>query len=217
MRSFVAATFAFVLALAAPSRASGPPQPPREDCPTADPDSSQVTVIFEGAARGVGVRDVVTIAPDGRGDTFASQGITVTLVAKYATGVPAAWIPRQAIVLWASGLCVCPGGNFADEATNIDGRTTFHGTLAGGGFASGLQVYVDGVRVGDVPLRINSPDLNADCAVDGSDLSALAVHLGSRAGEPRYTLAADFNEDGSVDASDLSCLAIFLRSRCAPW
>jgi len=195
--------------LVATTWAGGPPAAARPDCPIADPDSSILTVTFE-----IPGRDVVTIVPDGRSETLAANGISIVAVVKYLSGVPAAGIPSQEMVLFNPGLCLCPGGNIADAPTDITGRTTFRGMLQGGGSCESLQMYVDGVLLGSFPIRVNSPDLNADCAVDGGDICAFAPRLGTRVGNPGYTFAADFNEDGAVDAGDLSRLASSLGARC---
>jgi len=195
--------------LAATTWAGSPPPSSRLDCPLADPDSSILTVTFETPDR-----DVVTITPDGRSETLSGNGISVVVVVKYPTGSPAAGIPPQEIVLYNPGLCVCPGGNIADVATDPNGKTTFSGAILGGGSCQSLQVYVDGIRLGTLPIRINSPDLNADCAVDAGDVSSFAPLLGTRLGNPGYAFAADFNEDDAIDAGDLSKLVSALGSRC---
>jgi dockerin type I repeat protein len=65
-----------------------------------------------------------------------------------------------------------------------------------------------------VPVRVNSPDSNADCGVDSGDLVRFASHLGSREGEPRYSFCFDFNADGGVDQSDLCILASVYSTVC---
>lgn len=116
--------------------------------------------------------------------------------------------------LFHPGLCLCPGGSFADAPTDTNGRTTFTGAIFGGGCVEQLDVYVVGIWLGTVPVRVNSPDSNADCGVDSGDLVRFASHLGSREGEPRYSFCFDFNADGGVDQSDLCILASVYSTVC---
>ncbi|MCZ6727432.1 MAG: GDSL-type esterase/lipase family protein [Acidobacteria bacterium] len=50
-------------------------------------------------------------------------------------------------------------------------------------------------------------DINKSCRVDGVDLLIVALALGSRNGEARYSKAADLNNDGKVDGLDVAQLA----------
>lgn len=50
-------------------------------------------------------------------------------------------------------------------------------------------------------------DINKSCRVDGTDLLIVALALGSRNGEARYSKAADLNDDGKVDGLDVAELA----------
>lgn len=150
--------------------------------------------------------DCVTILPGGSGETFAATGITIRVHLVDAGMNPMWGVPAQDIVLYDSGLCLCPGGNIADFPTDVTGTTTFSGTLSGGGSASSLTVYAMGVLIGTLPIKINSPDtgLASPCAVDASDLSAWSTARGATVGQANYSLSLDFNEDGAIDASDLS-------------
>src|SRR5262249_45553298 len=106
------------------------------------PDSSYCTVAFTNPAK-----DRITISPAGTGDTFAGTGITIRVFLKNCQGAPLVGVPLQEIVLFNSGLCICPGGNIADAATDMNGMTGFSGTLRGGGCVESLQVFADGVRL----------------------------------------------------------------------
>jgi hypothetical protein len=119
-------------------------------------------------------------------------------------------------VIFNLGLCICPGGNIADAATDINGHTTFTGTIRGGGCVENLQVYADGVGIGSALLvKTNSPDLvpASPCAVDASDLASLASKLGIPL---QYNICFDYNESGppTIDASDLAFFASLLGAQC---
>jgi hypothetical protein len=153
-----------------------------------------------------GTKDRVTIAPGGA-ESLADAQITIRVVVKNGANAPFVGIPAEEIVLWNPSLCICPGGGFADAPTNIDGVTTFTGTIRAGGCAEYLSVFVTGVYIGDVPVKTNSFDTvsASPCAVDASDLAELASRLGSA---NRYTACLDYNESGppTIDASDLAAL-----------
>ncbi len=52
-----------------------------------------------------------------------------------------------------------------------------------------------------------SPDVNADDAVDGLDILAVAVSNGSSTGEPRFNVNTDLNRNGMTDGDDLVNMA----------
>lgn len=160
-------------------------------------------------------KDRVTIAPNGAGETFAATGITIEVYLRNCSGAPLVGVPRQEVVIYNSGLCICPGGNVSDAATDINGMTTFSGTIAGGGCVENLQIFADGVLICTIPVKTNSPDHvpASPCAVDGSDLSSLAVVLGNIAA---YNICYDYNESGppTIDGSDLSFFATLLGAGC---
>src|SRR5262245_38831603 len=81
------------------------------------PDSSYVTVQYATA------KDRVTISPNGNGETFAANGITIKVYLKNGAGAPLAGIPATEVILHSSALCICPGGNIADAATDLNGAT----------------------------------------------------------------------------------------------
>lgn len=175
----------------------------------------------------------VTIAPDGRGETFSNAngvaepdglpdiGIEITL--RNMNNQPIPGIPSNMILLWNSALCICPGGNLADAATNINGVATFTGTLIAGGCVSNLQVWAEGQYIctlssAGVTVKTNSTDYahqgTSPCFVDASDLSYLATILGTPAAG---LICSDFNEQGAnIDASDLAYFAFFLGADCPP-
>jgi hypothetical protein len=171
---------------------------------------------FEGDYNRGQPYNVVTIAPGGNGETFAAMGIMIDVFVRGCANQPIPGIPRQDILLVNSNLCICPGGNVADHATDLDGRTSFSGTLAAGGCVPSLTVFVDGVGVATLAVRTNSPDAlpASPCAVDASDFSAVVSRRGSHVGEDNYTICHDYNEDGYIDASDLAFFASRLGTSC---
>jgi acyl-CoA thioesterase I len=50
-------------------------------------------------------------------------------------------------------------------------------------------------------------DIDQNGRVDGIDLVDLALHFGTRRGDPRYLSRADLNGDGLIDGTDLAMLA----------
>lgn len=184
------------------------------------PQLSYCTVVFTRTYDGLyqpGLPyDYVTIAPNGAGETFSGTGIGIRVYLKNCNGAPLAGVPAQEIVLYHGNLCICPGGNIADHATDINGMTSFFGTMRAGGCADQLTVFADGVPIGALPVKVNSPDRipASPCFVDPSDLAHLAAALGSEAGEANYTICLDFNEDGYVDSSDLSFFASLRGAEC---
>jgi len=175
------------------------------------PDSSYCAINFANPTR-----DRITISPNGGGDTFAGTGITVRVFLKNCTGAPLVGVPAQEVVIFNSALCICPGGNIADAATDANGMTTFSGTIRGGGCVESLTIFADGVAICTRnDLKTNSPDHvpSSPCFVDAGDLAGLAAVLGS---VPGYTICKDYNESGppTVDASDLAFFASLLGAAC---
>ncbi len=163
--------------------------------------------------------NVLTVDPAGRGESLESAGITLRVRMLCNRGTPespnfqpVAGMPAQEIQLYAPELAYCVP-LMASTPTDQDGWTEFHGTYQAGGCAEHVQVWAEGYFMADIPLRINSPDTGVASPgrVDGSDLAALATHLGR---PDRYSICFDFNEDGSTDASDLACFALSLGNGC---
>ncbi len=184
------------------------------------PDSSYVTVQYATA------KDRVTISPNGNGETFASNGITIKVYLKNCNGAALAGVPAQEVVIFNGALCICPGGNIADAATDLNGATAFSGTIRGGGCASSLTVFADGIglpqKIGPgaptppfslTPVKTNSQDAlpSSPFFVDAGDLGSLASKLGVPA---NYTICSDWNEDGAIDASDVGSFAQQLGAAC---
>jgi hypothetical protein len=166
------------------------------------PDSSYCIVSFATT------KDRVTIVPNGPGETFRGTGITIRVCLKNCEGEPLVSVPAQEIVIYNSSLCICPGGNVADAATDPNGWTSFSGTIRGGGCAESLTIFADGMALCNIPVKTNSPDAPpaSPCGIDASDLSAIS----SRLGRPDlYSICFDYNESGppTIDSSDLGFFA----------
>ena len=158
--------------------------------------------------------DFVTVSPSGGGETFSATGITIRVYLKNCQGEPLVGVPAQEIILFNSGLCVCPGGNTADSSTDLNGCTQFSGTIRAGGCVTSLTCFADGVSIGIIPVKINSQDrvTSSPCVVDADDLGGMVFRLGK---PERYSICFDFNETGTtIDASDLAAFASVFGVRC---
>jgi hypothetical protein len=58
-----------------------------------------------------------------------------------------------------------------------------------------------------------TPDISADCMVDGWDLNAIARAWNSVSGDSRYIATADLDGDGLVGPYDLVVFATYFASR----
>lgn len=186
------------------------------------PDSSYIRVTFtslkaQPASRLPPTR-YITISPDGSGDTFAGNGILIEAWLKNSSGAALEGVPADEVTLFSSALCLCPGGNIADAATDSDGRTTFTGTIRGGGCAASLVVFAGGSAIGVTSGGLDNVAVNSwdhvpasPCFVDAGDLAGLATRLGVPA---NYTICSDFNEDGFIDAGDIASFAARLGAAC---
>jgi hypothetical protein len=174
------------------------------------PDSSYCAINFANPTR-----DRITISPNRGGDTFAGAGITVRVFLKNCTGAPLVGVPAQEVVIFNSALCICPGGNIADAATDANGMTTFSATIRGGGCVESLTIFADGVQLCNTPLKTNSWDwIHSPCFVDAGDLAALSARLRSAVGQPNYNICFDWTEDGFIDSSDVASFASHLGEAC---
>lgn len=106
----------------------------------------------------------------------------------------------------------------ADHNTDANGETIFANPLAGGGWTEDpIWVYLNGSPATDpggwvfppVPLRFNSPDINADGEVNLTDL---AFFSGDFFGTYHYR--SDFWWDGVLNLSDLAQMALGYGTSC---
>lgn len=174
--------------------------------------------VYTGSYRPGESYDTVTIRPDGRGETFEGLGISLRLQVTCGDfdqpiGPPLAGIPAEQVVLYSSLVHFC-SPKYADHETDAEGWTEFTGTIAGGGCAPSLDLYVDGVFQRTLPIRINSTDTGSVTPgfTDEGDLAALAERLGVR---DAWDICFDYNESGApIDASDLAYFAAALGGAC---
>ena len=139
---------------------------------------------------------------------------TVTLTVIDGLMNPVANFPFEDLWLESQdgGMAFCPGGTVADQDTDAQGRTYFRSPL----FAGGSSTTVIGVRVNgdwlggrELPLWVNSPDLNGDLRVDLLDIGAFATgFFGS------YVYRIDFNFDGVINLGDVRYLALGIGAQC---
>jgi len=172
--------------------------------------------VFEGTYRPGEPYDVLTIDPAGNGESLEEMGITLRVRLRCEwSGLFLVGLPAEDIILFSSQLCMCSGWKPADGPTDSNGWTTFSGTIRGGGCATHLDLFADGIAAARIPIRINSPDTAtaSSCHVDASDLAALAERLGR---PESYSICFDYNESGppTIDASDLAFFASRLGSQC---
>lgn len=191
------------------------PQGVRGDivCPDSSYATVQFTRTFTGHYRNGEPYDVVTIGPGGV-ESFADAGIIIRVYLRNCQGAPLPGVPPQEVVLFNSMLCLCPGGNIADAPTDANGCTSFSGALSGGGYATSLLVFADGIQIGSLPVTVNSPEVH-DCYLDIDDFAAWAQYYGAESGvQASYSVRWDWNEDGFIDLSDLAFLSRFYLRSC---
>ena len=125
----------------------------------------------------------------------------------------------------AQELCLCPSAIAADSLTNENGRTTFSGRIAGGGciLSGGMWVSCQGKTFLSYPtcvvpicidVRIVSPDINATCEVNLSDLSFFGESYNKSLGNPDFNPCCDFNDDDSCNLSDFSFMGEHYLHAC---
>ena len=175
--------------------------------------------------------DYVSIAPDWSESFFNLNGVSeadglpdvdIRVYLRDCSGAPLVGVPAEEILIQSSNLCICPGGNQADAATDAEGCARFTGQLNAGGCSPSLEVWVGGVFVCELrdatgrTVKVNSPDYGhvgtSPCFVDASDLALLALQLGRPAAG---RICFDLQESGgNIDASDLSWWASSLGAAC---
>lgn len=115
----------------------------------------------------------------------------------------------------AQDLCLCASPIAADSLTNDLGQTTFSGRIAAGGciLTGGLFVACQGKTLVEQPactdpicidMVVVSPDINATCSVNLSDLSYFGQSYNKNLGDANYNPCCDFNDDDRCNLSDFS-------------
>jgi hypothetical protein len=152
--------------------------------------------------------------PDGSGDPLTNaytlgggrMDATVTLTLVDDASTPIFNYPFEDLWLETNApeIALCPGGSLADANTDVNGQTTFTGSLQAGGWGEGLKVIVDGDPLSQNPLNIkcNSPDMNLDLVVNLTDIVLFAqAYFGG------YDYPADYYWDEVINLSDIVLLA----------
>ncbi len=152
------------------------------------------------------------------GGQMVDASIAVTLVTDY--GAVVRGFPREDI--WLSSTAetenACSIMFIADTNTDASGVTRFIVALAGGGATTEpLWVYLLGqpalnelfIAHPQVPLRINSADINGDLNVDLSDVALFAADF-----HGPYNYRSDFHWDGVVNLVDVVKMAAGLGAGC---
>ena len=144
------------------------------------------------------------------------------------SGIPHPGIPVTDFWLQAADpaeqLCLCAYSLLADSVASSQGRTTFSGPIAAGGCAlNGLYIVVQGNSILEWPACIEravrdiiivSPDLNADCVVNLSDLAAFGLSYNKSMGEAGYNTCCDYNDDDTCNLSDFAWFAEHYQHDC---
>lgn len=121
-------------------------------------------------------------------------------------------------------LCLCSAPFGASQLTDIDGYTTIIGRIAGGGcvISGGLYMAVQGktltesdcVTTACVDIQIVSPDINANCVVNLSDLNPFGLSYNTEVGDTDYNDCCDFTDDGFCNLSDFSSFGQHYQHEC---
>ncbi|HSG28306.1 MAG TPA: hypothetical protein VLA34_07480 [Candidatus Krumholzibacterium sp.] len=125
----------------------------------------------------------------------------------------------------AQELCLCSAPFAADNLTDEFGYTEISGRIAGGGciLTGGVYLAIQGKTLVDAPacvattcvtMVIVSPDLNADCAVNLSDLGVFGLSYNKSLGAPGYDDCCDFNDDSSCNLSDFAFIGEHYQHVC---
>ena len=125
----------------------------------------------------------------------------------------------------AHELCLCVEAFVADSLTGSNGRTTFSAKIAAGGCvpSGGIYVSCQGMTILQKPdcvapvcldVIIVSPDINADCFVNLSDLSFFGESYNKQSGDAGYNTCCDFNDDEWCNLSDFSFMGEHYLHEC---
>jgi hypothetical protein len=139
---------------------------------------------------------------------------TVTLTVLDINYDPVVGYPETDLWIVANGICVCPADPpIADGPTDLNGQTTFTGTICGGGCSddSSFNVYINPYGVLNHPgldILINSPDMSCDLVVNLTDLSLFAACYAA------CDYCCDFYCDGACTLSDVVKFAAHYQHVC---
>jgi hypothetical protein len=158
----------------------------------------------------------VYASPGAGGRPLLEAGCVVTVTIRDGHGQPIAGYPFQDLWLDSASpgdLGFCAGGSVADADTDGAGRTTFSGSLRGGGFTQGgLRALVSGVPISGspvLPIQVNSPDITGDLRVDLGDVGPFSSNLNGT-----YNFRSDFFRDGVINLADVGIFSGHLGAGC---
>lgn len=159
------------------------------------------------------------VTPAGTGPTLAEVGATVELVLRGPCEDDViAGYPFQDAILdddLTNELNVCPGGSTADGNSDGQGRMTFSRALAAGGSTQTLRVFLAGQPIAQaLPIRVVSPDVNADRVVNVSDVGTFAGDFSAAATTGTVAFRSDLNFDGVINISDIGIMAQHIGEVC---
>jgi hypothetical protein len=166
----------------------------------------------------------VWVDPDGSGlsllDAYGPGGAgadaTIHIILRDWNDNPVVNYPAEDI--WLDGgsstdFAFCIGGTIASGDTDDQGYTSIVGPFrAGGQIPPGTQPSVlvagDAIWNTDLPLTVNSPDINGDLVVNLADVAALTSALGT------YDWRMDFNDDGAINLGDIAIFVGRIGAEC---
>jgi hypothetical protein len=163
------------------------------------------------------------VYPDGDGsrngdrldECFAYGGntsdATITLLLRDQNYDPVPYFPAEDMWLETEddGMVLCPGGSIADSDTDINGMTTFSGSLRAGGSGAGILINGFTCWVAPLDIKVNSPDLDGDLFINLTDVVLFTDYF-----YEAYGYAADFYWDGVINLSDIVMLSFGMGSAC---
>jgi hypothetical protein len=164
----------------------------------------------------------IYMTPSGTGPTLAEQGVSIVVILRDASANPIVGYPKSAIALEAYedegdwDWKPCTDAMIADQDTDLSGTTSFDAApLHGGGWTEeGPRIRIG--ELGYLPcswcltLRLNSPDINGDLAVNLSDVGLFASDFLSGTAAFR----SDLVNDGVINLADVGQFALSIGESC---
>lgn len=164
----------------------------------------------------------VMMVPDGSGEALAEarrpdgSQVNGQVVVWLLDGVGQGDEGMPPAEIWVDApdglVAFCTDGNIAGQATDSEGFTYFSAPLYGGGWSQGglvVEVCNTPLSMTELPLWINSPDIDGDLEVNLSDVQLFAEDFYGV-----YAYRSDLAYDGVINLSDLSRLAEHLEADC---
>jgi hypothetical protein len=179
------------------------------------------------ASRAYGGPETLSLfnVPNGSGKAFSqaflpggggSADATISMTLRDGLGVPIDNYPFEDMWIESGdgGLVACGGNAVADLTTNAAGYTEWANAMTAGGYSTALTfVMINGDALtsnAGIALNFNSPDINADGAVNLSDGGFFSTDLFVGP----YNYRSDFNNDGLLNLTDGGFLASAIGATC---